>query len=287
MNWKSKRGGGEAAVVSDSRTEDSSAADETPFAYEVQRAARAGRFHIDYQPLFSVPDETPVGVEALLRLDTDSGRVAPRRFVPVLETSGLIESAGEWVLAAASRELAGWTVSGAAPLLAVNVAAGQLVPGFGEVVARTLGAAGFPLDRLCLELTHPARISDPTAAWAELRVLKASGVRLFIDDFGLAGASIFDLKRFLVDAVKVDGSFVHGLCVHEEDDAIVSALIGLAHSLGMQAVAEGVETNAQFSRLRDLGCDLAQGFLLGSPSTGSAVQRYFTGPSSEVPPPQD
>jgi EAL domain-containing protein (putative c-di-GMP-specific phosphodiesterase class I) len=253
----------------------------------VQRAAQDGRFHLDYQPLFSVRDETPVGVEALLRLDTDSGRAAPGRFVPVLEATGMIGSVGEWVLATAARELAGWTAVGPAPLLAVNVSAEQLKPGFAEVVLGALEAAALPANRLCLELTHPARISDPVTAWAELRNLKFCGVRLFIDDFGTAGASIVDLKRFIIDAVKVDSSFVHGLGVNGDDDAIVAALIGLAHSLGMQAVAEGVETEDQFTRLRALGCDLAQGFLLGSPAPASAVQAHFATPAAEVSPVRD
>jgi EAL domain-containing protein (putative c-di-GMP-specific phosphodiesterase class I) len=276
MNWKSKRGGGEAAVETDLRSDGGPVGPDMAFAHEVQRAARECRFHLDYQPLFSVRDETPVGVEALLRLDTDSGRMTPGRFVPVLESSGLIASVGEWVLATAAREVAGWTGLGAAPLLAVNVAAGQLEPGFAEVVLRALEAASLPANRLCLELTHPARITDPVAAWAELRNLKYCGVRLFIDDFGTAGASIIDLKRFIIDAVKVDASFVHGLGVNGDDDAIVSALIGLAHSLGMQAVAEGVETQDQYTRLRDLGCDLAQGFLLGGPAPASAAQGVFS-----------
>jgi EAL domain-containing protein (putative c-di-GMP-specific phosphodiesterase class I) len=276
MNWKSKRGGGEAAVETGLRSEHDPGGPETAFAREVQRAAEQGRFHLDYQPLFSVRDETPVGVEALLRLDTDSGRAAPGRFVPVLEDSGMIGSVGEWVLTTAARELAGWNASGAAPLLAVNVAAGQLEPGFAEVVLRALEAAALPASRLCLELTHPARISDPVAAWAELRNLKYCGVRLFIDDFGTAGASIVDLKRFVIDAVKVDPSFVHGLGVNGDDDAIVAALIGLAHSLGMQAIAEGVETPEQYTRLRELGCDLAQGFLLGSPAPASVAQARFS-----------
>jgi EAL domain-containing protein (putative c-di-GMP-specific phosphodiesterase class I) len=280
MNWKSKRLGGEA-VVKDSHSEGGPAGPETAFAREVQRAALEGRFHLDYQPLFSVRDETPIGVEALLRLDTDSGRAAPGRFLPVLEASGMIGSVGEWVLTTAARELASWTAFGAAPLLAVNVAAEQLEPGFAEVVLGALEAAALPANRLCLELTHPARISDPVTAWAELRNLKFCGVRLFIDDFGTAGASIVDLKRFIIDAVKVDTSFVHGLGVNADDDAIVAALIGLAHSLGMQAVAEGVETQEQYTRLRDLGCDLAQGFLLGSPGPASSVQPYFTVAPSE------
>jgi len=170
----------------------------------------------------------------------------------------------------------------------VNVSAHQLVPGFANLVLGTLAVAAFPADRLGLELTNPARLDELSgdtsgargfsAAWNELRQLKSCGVRLFIDDFGTAGASIVDLKRFAIDAVKIDGSFVKGLTHHEEDDAIVGALIGLAHSLGMQAVAEGVETAAQLEHLRALGCDLARGFHFGAPGSAGFVRSLFGRP---------
>jgi EAL domain-containing protein (putative c-di-GMP-specific phosphodiesterase class I) len=242
---------------------------------QVREAAAGQRFHVHYQPLFSVPDDTVIGVEALLRWDSDSGRISPARFVPILESIGLIGSVGAWVLAEACQELAAWPRPAGPGLLTVNVSAHQLVPGFANLVLGTLAAAGFPADRLCLELTNPARLEDASTAWQELRQLKSCDVRLFIDDFGLAGASIVDLKRFVVDAVKIDGSFVKGMTDHEDDDAIVGALIGLAHALGMLAIAEGVETAAQLERLNALGCDLAQGFHFGAPGSAGLVRSLF------------
>jgi EAL domain-containing protein (putative c-di-GMP-specific phosphodiesterase class I) len=252
---------------------------------QVREAAEHRRFHVHYQPLFSVPDDSVIGVEALLRWDSDSGRISPARFVPILESIGLIESVGEWVLAEACQELAAWPRPDGPGLLTVNVSAHQLVPGFANLVLGTLAAAGFPADRLCLELTNPARLADfsggtpgppgYSTAWNELRQLKACDVRLFIDDFGMAGASIVDLKRFVVDAVKIDGSFIKGMTHHEDDDAIVGALIGLAHALGMLAIAEGVETAAQLERLKALGCDLAQGFHFGAPGSAGLVRSLF------------
>ena len=275
MIWKPKRDDTAVAVLPGRGS----------LEYQVREAAEHRRFHVHYQPLFSVPDDSVIGVEALLRWDSDSGPVSPARFVPILESTGLIGPIGEWVLAEACSELGAWPRPDGPGLLCVNISAHQLVPGFANLVLGTLAASGFPADRLCLELTNPARLDDLSGetpgspgystAWAELRQLKACGVRLFIDDFGTAGASLVDLKRFVVDAVKIDASFVKGMSHDEEDDAIVAALVGLAHTLGMLAIAEGVETGAQLERLKALGCDLAQGFHFGAPGSGALIQTLF------------
>jgi len=286
MIWKSKRED-TAVVVLPAEAEAEAEADlpvvggmvstrtELSFEQQVREAAEGRRFHVHYQPLFSVPDDAIIGVEALLRWDSDSGRIAPARFVPVLESTGLIEAVGEWVLAEACQELAAWPRHGGPGLLTVNVSAYQLVPGFANLVLGTLAASGFPADRLCLELTNPARLEDSSMAWSELRQLKSCGVRLFLDDFGMAGASIVDLKRFVIDAVKIDGSFIKGMRQHDDDDTIVAALIGLAHALGMLAIAEGVESADQLQRVKTLGCDLAQGFHFGAPGSGDMVRGLF------------
>jgi EAL domain-containing protein (putative c-di-GMP-specific phosphodiesterase class I) len=258
MIWKPKRDGGALATLPDGASLED----------QVREAAESRRFHLHYQPLVSVADGAIVGVEALLRWDSGAGPVSPARFVPVLEATGLIGPVGEWVLSEACAELAGWARPDGPGLLSVNVSAHQLGPGFANLVLGTVAAAGFPADRLCLELTNPARLDDGPGAWSELRQLKACGVRLFIDDFGTAGASLVDLRRFVVDAVKVDASFVKGMTHHGDDGAIVASLVDLAHALGMLAIAEGVETAAQLERLRSLGCDLAQGFYCGPPATG-------------------
>jgi EAL domain-containing protein (putative c-di-GMP-specific phosphodiesterase class I) len=263
MIWKPKRDEGALATLAGAAPPLGRA-----FEDEVREAAAAGRFHLQYQPLVSVADGGLVGVEALLRWESDAGPVAPARFVPVLEATGLIGPVGEWVLAEACAELAGRGRPDGPGLLCVNVSAHQLASGFADVVLGSLAAAGFPADRLCLELTNPARLDDAARAWHELRQLKACGVRLFVDDFGTAGASLVDLRRFVVDAVKIDASFVKGMAHDADDAAIVAALVDLAHALGMLAIAEGVETAAQLDRLRALRCDLAQGFHCGAPATG-------------------
>jgi len=269
MMWKQRRDGA-VGQVELARGGDPGRSPDLAFERMVQEAALLRRFHLHYQPMVSVADEAVVGVEALLRWDSDTGRVPPGRFVPVLEATGLMPTVGEWVLAESCTELAGWPSAGDL-LLTVNVSADQLVPGFADVVIRTLSDTGFPGERLCIDLTNPARLADPATAWAELRRLKGEGAKLLIDDFGTAGASIVDLKRFVIDAVKIDSSFVSGIGLNQEDDAVVAALTGLAHALGMQVVAEGVETAAQLDHLRTLGCDFAQGHYFGAPAPASAV----------------
>jgi len=263
MMWKPKRDAGAVATLPATGP-----AAAHSFEEQVRAAAEGGHFHLCYQPLVSVADGDVAGVEALLRWDSDAGPVSPARFVPVLEATGLIGPVGEWVLAEACAELSAWGRPDGPGLLSVNVSAHQLTPGFANLVLGTVAAAGFPADRLGLELTNPARLDDAPAAWGELRELKACGVRLFLDDFGTAGASLADLRRFVVDAVKIDASFVKGMTHHGDDGAIVAALVDLAHALGMLAVAEGVETADQLERLRALRCDLAQGFYCGAPATG-------------------
>jgi EAL domain-containing protein (putative c-di-GMP-specific phosphodiesterase class I) len=150
--------------------------------------------------------------------------------------------------------------------VAVNLSARQVArPGLAAVVAEALRGSGIDPSWLCLELTESVLIEATTPALAMLRSLKALGVRLAIDDFGTGYSSLSYLRRFPVDVVKVDRSFVAGLGIDGEDDAIVAAVVGLTQRLGLRAVAEGVETEDQATRLRDLGCDLGQGFLFARP----------------------
>ncbi len=238
-------------------------------------AVVTGKFHLHYQPLVSVIDGRPRVLEALLRWESATGRVSPGTFVPVLEATGLIRDVGPWILSEACHQARSWVEDVPDLLLAVNIAPGQIVPGFADSVLDILRISGMRPEKLCLELVRPASIADPVAAWGELRRLKSSGVRLFLDDFGALGSSIADLRRFCIDAVKIDPSLVSGLGRSPEDEAIVAALIALAHALGMQTIGEGVETAAQLQRLRGLGCDLAQGFHLIEPQAPAAIDRLL------------
>jgi len=241
----------------------------------LREAVAGGKFHLHYQPLVAVGTGNIVGVEALLRWESDTGRVAPATFIPVLEATGLVNDVGPWVLARACQDARQWFAAQSDLFVTVNVSPQQLEPGFADWVLGTLGATGLTPGRLALELIVPAFIVDPTAAWVELRRLKAAGVRLFVDDFGALGSSIADLRRFAVDAVKIDTSFVAGLGRNTEGDAVVAGIITLAHALGMRTIAEGVETAAQLDRLQGLGCDLAQGFYIEEPVDAAAVGRLL------------
>lgn len=229
-------------------------------------AAAGSRFYLHYQPLVSVGGGEIVGVEALLRWDAPTGRVPAAEFVPVLEAADLIATVDDWVLSHAARQGAAWDRLGHRLLMSVNVSAARLQAGYAAALLDTLVREGFPPERLCLDLTHTASLADHSVAGAELRQLKRTGVRLFLDDFGTSAGSVADMKRFDVDAVKIDRSFVAGLGHNGDDEAIVAALIDLAHALRLRTIAEGVENEVQLATLRALGCDLAQGFYLSEPS---------------------
>ncbi|MGH8992937.1 MAG: EAL domain-containing protein [Acidimicrobiia bacterium] len=237
----------------------------------LREAVAAGKFDLRYQPIISVADGQIVAVEALLRWESEVGRVPAAAFVPILEATGLVNDVGPMVMAKACREARSWIDAHPGLILTVNISPQQLQVGFADWVLGTLAATRFPADQLCLDLMQTTFIADPTVAWTELRRLKSAGVSLFLDDFGSSGSSIADLRRFSVDAVKIDPTFVSGLGNSAEDESVVEALIALAHALGMRTVAEGVETAVQLERLEALGCDLAQGFHIMEPSPASDV----------------
>lgn len=242
------------------------------------REAVAGhRFHLHYQPVVTMEGQRVAGVEALLRWESEVGRVMPATFLPVLEETQLINELGPWVVAEACRQARPWVDADPHLFVAVNVSPRQLVGGFADSVLGVLSTLGFPASALSLELVRPTLIEDPITAWAELRQLKASDVRIVVDDFGTLGSSIADLRRFAVDAVKIDPTFIHGLGWTEEDEAIVEGIVNLAHALGMQTVAEGVETAIQADRLQVLGCDLGQGFHFLEPGPAETVGDFVTG----------
>jgi EAL domain-containing protein (putative c-di-GMP-specific phosphodiesterase class I) len=214
-------------------------------------------FDLDYQPLISVGGGETVGVEALLRWDTGAGRIPPAELIGFLDAEDPMATVDAWVLSRAARQGAAWDREGQRLLMSVSVSAPVLPGGYAATVLETLAREGFPPERLCLGLTWTASLAGRSiAAGAELRRLKTAGVRLFLDSFGTSAASVADLKRCGVDAVKIDRSFVAGLG-QPDQDAIVAALINLAHALRLRTIAERVETETQLVRLREFGCDLA------------------------------
>jgi diguanylate cyclase (GGDEF)-like protein len=232
-----------------------------------------GQLHVHYQPQVSMHDGRIVGAEALVRWTHPVlGAVSPAEFIPAAEYSGLILPIGEWVLRQAVRQAKAWMQGGAAPLImAVNLSAVQFRhPDLPDLVARILDEEGLPPEYLELELTEGVAMHDPQSAIAVMDKLDERGVRMSIDDFGTRYSSLSYLKKFKVYKLKIDQSFVRDICTDPEDKAIVSAIINMARSLGLQTIAEGVETSAQLAFLREQGCDEMQGYYYCKPLPADA-----------------
>ena len=247
-------------------------------ANALHRAIERDEFRVYYQPLVAVQSGEVYGFEALLRWEREPGHlVSPADFINVAEDTGLIVSIGAWVLRMACAQAARWNAvaarDGQPPLMiSVNLSprqfdAGDLV----NTVSSAIESSGLAPDSLWLEITESALMRDTTSTIAVLRDLRRLGAHLSIDDFGTGYSSLSYLKRFPVEALKIDRSFTDGLGTEPEDTAIVTAVVGLAHALNMRAVAEGVETAEQLEHLRSLDCDAAQGYYLGYPLAAAAL----------------
>ncbi|MET0865085.1 MAG: EAL domain-containing protein [Nakamurella sp.] len=226
-----------------------------------------GEFLVHYQPVVDLLSGALVSAEALIRWDhPDRGFVSPNDFIPLAEESGLIVPIGAWVLEQACDRLAGWQLTNPAMTVAVNLSVRQIVsPGVVETVAKALAHSGVHPDTVCLEITESVFMNDADFFGETLLRLRALGVRLSIDDFGTGYSSLSYLKRFPVDAVKVDKAFIDGLGADPHDTALVSAIVAMADALGLVVTAEGVESPEQLSILRKLQCHRGQGYFLAKP----------------------
>jgi diguanylate cyclase len=243
---------------------------------DLRRGLAGDELVLHFQPIFALGDGDRVaGTEALVRWQhPERGLVGPGDFVPLAEETGLVVPIGEWVLSAACRQAAAWRreLGDRAPLpVHVNVSARQLaLPDLPRTVARTLAATGVAAADVVLEITETALVDRSGSPAGVLRELRELGVSIALDDFGTGYSSLAYLQRFPIDSLKIDRSFVARLDGVDEANAIVTAILGIAASLGLHVVAEGVETPAQLDALRGLGCDAAQGFLLGRPAPAEA-----------------
>jgi EAL domain-containing protein (putative c-di-GMP-specific phosphodiesterase class I) len=221
---------------------------------------------------------TAVAVEALVRWDHPRlGLVAPAVFIPMAESNGDIVEIGEWVLRRGCEQAAVWRATSLPELkISVNVSARQLdEPTFPDLVARVLHATGLPPAALTLEVTESVLMPDPDRTLEKLMSLKAMGVRMAIDDFGTGYSSLAWLQHFPADQLKIDKSFIDTIETSSEGSAIVRAVVELARTLGLQTVAEGIETVSQWTTLRELSCDLGQGYHFARPLMAGAVVPYF------------
>lgn len=239
--------------------------EEGDLAEALSDALQNGELALMYQPIFGLSDRKPIGAEALLRWNRPGhGTVLPDRFIHVAERDGLIDAIGLFVIRAACQQIACGLRCGESDMpLSVNVSACQFRQvDFARLFARIIRDTGIDATRLKLEITESALIDDPVSASARLDELRALGVRVAIDDFGVGYSSLSRLRQYHIDTLKIDHSFVRDIASDPTSREVVGAVIALAHKLGMNVVAEGIETSAQAETLVQLGCDAGQGFLL-------------------------
>jgi diguanylate cyclase (GGDEF)-like protein len=231
---------------------------------DLETAVRNEGLTVYLQPVVDLHTRRWEGFEALVRWPVGAETWSPAQFLPVAEESGLIVPMGAWVLREALRELAGWRDEKMG--MAVNVAAQQLVgTDFFDITMAALEESGIAPDRLTLEITEQAAIQDLGRTASRLELLRSEGVHVAIDDFGTGFSSLQYLSRLPVDILKIDRKFVWGLGQQAEDDVLVRSMLGLAAELGLEVIAEGVETRRQAELLLEYGCRLAQGFLFSPP----------------------
>ncbi|HET8970619.1 MAG TPA: EAL domain-containing protein, partial [Candidatus Nanopelagicales bacterium] len=213
------------------------------------------------------------GLEALVRWEhPQRGLMAPDSFIPLAEETGLVVPLGLWVLDRACRQAAEWARIDPEVTVSVNVSQRQLRrPDFEQDVGRVLRDSGVDPGRVNLEITESAVMSDVESTIQRLQELKALGVRIAVDDFGTGYSSFSWLRQLPVDVLKIDKEFVGELGHREQSGFLVATIIDLAHNLGLRTVAEGIERTAQLDRLRDMHCDLGQGFHVGRPMVAADV----------------
>ena len=244
---------------------------------DLEWALQRDELEIHYQPVIDVVSGHVRGFEALVRWRNPArGLLGPSEFIDLAEQTGLIVPIGEWVLHQACQQAQAWRVRRGALTIAVNVSARQLQdPGLVASIAKALLVSGLDPGALVLEITESATVDDTEGVIARLEELKALGVRLAIDDFGTGYSSLTYLRRFPVDQLKIDRSFVAEVTSSPEDRAIVASVIDLAHALGVSVVAEGVETEGQLLELMAMGCDLAQGYRWRRPEAASPAENWL------------
>jgi EAL domain-containing protein (putative c-di-GMP-specific phosphodiesterase class I) len=238
----------------------------------MKKALESGDFEVFYQGQRALRGGIK-GFEALLRWHDDGKMVSPAHFIPLAEETGLIVRIGAWVLRQSCLQARAWADAGlGAPVVAVNISPRQFNhPEFMTTVRETLAETGVDPAQIELEITEGSVMDDAEASVARLHALRALGLQLAIDDFGTGYASLSYLRRFPLNRLKIDRSFISQLGASEQDDTIVRTVIELAHSLGLSVTAEGVETPAQQNLLDGWGCDIVQGFLHSRPAPAATA----------------
>jgi len=276
--YRAKRRGGGASVTYASEMNEgahSRLSMESALFHAVER----GEMRLHYQPLVSARTGRMVGVEALLRWEhPELGMVSPGVFIPIAERIGVIADMGDWVLETACDQMAQWHRSGLDGLaLSVNISGRQFAGDtLVDKVRDVLRATGLPPGCLELELTETLLMEDNEHSQATIARLKALGVTIALDDFGVGYSSLSYLKQFTLDTLKVDRAFTSEMLTSAESEAIVRATFDIARALNLRTVAEGVETRPQASFLAELGCDVLQGFYFAKPMPAESLLAFAT-----------
>lgn len=247
-------------------------------AYGLREALAHHQFELHYQPQISLKNAQVIGAEALIRWHhPQNGMQPPAQFISIAEQTGLIVEMGEWIIEEACRQAMQWQKNGLPPLsVAVNVSAVQFRRGnLDKVIIKALEKTGLNPQLLELELTESILLEDIDHLLAQLDVLKTLGVKLAIDDFGTGYSSLAYLKKFNIDRLKIDQSFVRDINTDPNDAAIVRAIVQMAHTLNLEVIAEGVEDEAMLKHLRDCGCDEVQGYLFSKPLPADAFEAFI------------
>jgi diguanylate cyclase (GGDEF)-like protein len=230
-------------------------------------ALQTGQLFLHFQPKYRMSDRNPCGVETLVRWQhPEFGRVSPAEFVPIAERTGASGVMTRWVLREALKQLAAWQQQDISIDMAVNLSAADIVdPGMLEFILGALRDARLSANALMVEITESVLLQEPELARRNMELLRVAGVRFSIDDFGTGYSSLSQLRELPADELKIDQSFVRAMLQGPEHGAVIRAIVELGHGLGLRTVAEGVEQEAQWSQLAELGCDYVQGYLTGRP----------------------
>jgi EAL domain-containing protein (putative c-di-GMP-specific phosphodiesterase class I) len=245
---------------------------------ELRRAIEEEEFRLFYEPVYNLRDQRIIGMEALIRWQhPERGLLPPSAFVEVAEDCNLIVPIGRWVLREACKQMSAWNRrrgSSQPPLtMAVNLSPRQLThDSLVKEISDVLRRCSLRPDQVCLEVTETAVHESPQFAQAVLSRVSGLGVRIALDDFGTGYSSLGHLRRIPVDALKIDRVFVNGLDRDGGDAAIVTAVVTMAHALGMITIGEGIESETQYEHLRTLGCDQGQGYLFAEPLPAAAFE---------------
>jgi EAL domain-containing protein (putative c-di-GMP-specific phosphodiesterase class I) len=248
---------------------------------ELENAIAEKQFHLNYQPLIDVKKGVIMGMEALLRWNhPELGNVSPMEFIPIAEESDMIKKIGEWVLYEACTQNTKWQRAGFLPIrVAVNISAVHFQdPWFITLVKNALTETALDPAYLEIELTENSLLKDIDESVHKIQELKRMGVRVAIDDFGTGYSSFSYLKQLPVDSLKIDRSFIKDLEVDKRDSLIVAAIINLVHALGLEVVAEGVETIEAFRFLSEKKCDGLQGYLFSKPLANQEAESLVKKP---------